>query len=112
MVKVQYKMASATSNGVVIEGRLAAVSDPDATDVDAKAFAAANTAGTSTVPGTAGHMNEISLTLTNADSVAAGDFVVAVPGPGCRRRGGHRHRGHGGDRRSAWSTPLPTTAGV
>ena len=51
-------------------------SDADAQDVDAKAFAAANTSGTSTVPGTAGHMNEISLTLTNADSVAAGDFVV------------------------------------
>ena len=76
VLKVLYKMASAVANGVVIEGRLAAVSDPDATDVDAKAFAAANTSGTSTVPGTAGHMNEISLTLTNADSVAAGDFVV------------------------------------
>ena len=76
VLKVLYKMASATANGVVIEGRLAAVSDPDAQDVDAKAFAAANTSSTSTVPGTAGHMNEISLSLTNADSVAAGDFVV------------------------------------
>jgi hypothetical protein len=76
VLKVLYKMATATANGVVVEGRVAAVSDPDATDVDAKAHAAANTSATSTVPGTAGHMNEISLTLTNADSLAAGDFVV------------------------------------
>jgi hypothetical protein len=28
------------------------------------------------VPGTAGHLDEVSFALTNADSVAAGDFVV------------------------------------
>ena len=38
VLKVQYKMASATTGNVIIEGRLAAVSDGDATDVDAKAF--------------------------------------------------------------------------
>lgn len=77
VLKVQYKMASATSGNVVIEGRLAAVSDGDSTDVDAKAFGSANTSSATAVPGTAGYMDEISLTLTNADSVAAGDFVVA-----------------------------------
>lgn len=73
--KVQYKMASATTGGVAWEVRIAAVSDGDATDVDAKAFAAANV-GTATVPGTAGHIDEVSVTLTNADSAAAGDFVI------------------------------------
>lgn len=75
VLKVQFKMATATTGGVAWEGRLAAVSDGDATDVDAKGLAAANTA-TATVPGTAGHLDEVSITLTNADSVAGGDFVT------------------------------------
>lgn len=75
VVRVQYKMASATTGGVAFEARLAAVSDGDAADVDAKALAAANV-GTATVPGTAGHLDEVAITMTNADSVAAGDFVV------------------------------------
>lgn len=74
-LKVQYKMAAATTGDVVWAGSIAAVSDGDATDVDAKVFATANTA-TVTVPGTAGHLDEASITMTNADSVAAGDFVV------------------------------------
>lgn len=76
VMKVQYKMTSATTGGVAFEGRLAAVTPGDSTDVDAKAFAAANVA-TDTVAGTAGLMKEVSFALTNADSVAAGDFVVA-----------------------------------
>jgi hypothetical protein len=75
VLRVQYKMTSATTGGVAFEARLAAVSDGDATDVDAKAFAAANV-GTATVPGTAGHIDEVTVTMTNADSLAAGDFVV------------------------------------
>lgn len=75
VLKVQYKMLSATVGAVAIDGRLAAVTPGDAADVDAKAFGAANTT-TDTVPGTAGHMKEISLTMTNADSLTAGDFVV------------------------------------
>lgn len=74
--KCQYKMASATSGTVVIEARVAAVSDGDSTDIDAKALATTNASAATTVPGTAGFLDEISVTLTNADSVAAGDFVV------------------------------------
>jgi len=76
VLKVQFKMASATSGNVIIEGRLAAITDADATDADAKAFAAANTSSATAVAGTAGYVKEISLSLTNADSLAAGDFVV------------------------------------
>jgi hypothetical protein len=75
VMKVMYKMTSATTGGVAFEGRLMAVTPGDAQDVDADAFGAANT-GTDTVPGTAGHLDEVSFALTNADSVAAGDFVV------------------------------------
>jgi hypothetical protein len=74
--KVQYKMTSATTGGIAFESRVAAVSDGDSTDVDAKAFGSANV-GTATVPGTAGYIDEVSITMTNADSVAAGDYVVA-----------------------------------
>lgn len=72
---VQWKAASATSGGVVWDVRVAAVTTGDATDVDAKGFAAANTA-TGTAPATAGHLVDTTVTLTNADSVAAGDMVV------------------------------------
>lgn len=76
-MKVQYKMASAITGNVVIEGRIAATSPGDATDLDAKAFAAANTSTATAVPATtAGKIGEISLSLTNADSLAAGDMVT------------------------------------
>lgn len=87
VAKVQYKMASATTNGVAWDCRLCAVTDGDATDIDAEVFGSANVAS-ATVPGTAGHLDEISITLTNADSVAAGDFVVVYLG---------RATGDGGD---------------
>lgn len=76
VMKVNYKMASATANDVMIDGRLAAITSGDSTDGDAKAFGSANTT-TQTVAGTAGYEKTISLTLTNADSVAAGDDVSA-----------------------------------
>jgi hypothetical protein len=75
VLKVQYKMTSATTGDVIWAGSIAAISDGDSTDADAKVFATANTA-TVTVPGTAGFIDEASITMTNADSVAAGDFVV------------------------------------
>ena len=80
VLKVQYKMASATSGNVVIEGRIAAVSDGDAQDVDAKALGTTNASSATAVPGTAGHIDEISLSLANADSLAAGDFTVVYLG--------------------------------
>lgn len=75
VLKVQYKMTSATSGNVIILGRLAAVTDGDAIDVDAKAFGASNSA-TVTVPGTVGHIDEASLALTSDDSMASADFAV------------------------------------
>lgn len=75
VAKVYYKAASATSGDVVWDVRVCAVSDGDSTDIDAEVFDSANTA-TVTVPGTAGHIDVASITLTNADSLAAGDFVV------------------------------------
>lgn len=76
-MKAQFRMASATSGNVVLEGRVAAYTPTtDTASIASKAFAAANTSATTAVPGTAGAIKEISITLTNADSLAAGDFVV------------------------------------
>lgn len=73
--KLQYSMASATSGTVAWDVYVMAVSDGDAADINTESYATVNTSGGVTVPGTAGYLDEISVTLTNADSVAAGDFT-------------------------------------
>ncbi|MGW4411153.1 hypothetical protein ACWEJ6_44480 [Nonomuraea sp. NPDC004702] len=75
VLKVQCK-TSATSGNTIFEGRIAAVTPADAIDVNTKAFAAANASSATAVPASARRLFEISITLTNADSLAAGDFVV------------------------------------
>ncbi len=72
---ITYMMASAVSGAVYFQAALEAVTDGDATDLDATtSFDTANS-GNATVPGTAGYIDQISITLTNNDSVAAGDLV-------------------------------------
>ncbi|KKN22101.1 hypothetical protein LCGC14_0918780 [marine sediment metagenome] len=75
VLKVRYKCLSATSGTAAFQARLACITDADAADMDAKAFDTVN-AGTATVPGTAGYVDEISITLTNADSMAADDHCI------------------------------------
>jgi hypothetical protein len=75
VMRVMY-FTTVTTGTFAVDGRVAAVSEPDSTDIRAKAFSTTNVSSAQTVPGTAGHPNEISLTLTNADSLAANDFVV------------------------------------
>jgi len=71
---VYYIMASATSGKVDFQASVEAITDADTTDLDAgTSFDSAN-AGNATVPGTAGHMDVITITLSNKDSVAAGDY--------------------------------------
>lgn len=75
-LKVQWK-STVTTGDVRWEGRLAAYTPgTDSTSVNAKAFAAANNATTTTGATTAQRVVETSITLTNDDSLAAGDFVV------------------------------------
>ena len=73
VAKVQYAMASAVAGTVEFEVYMMAVSDGDAQDLDADSYDSANS-GSATVPGTAGYLDEISVALANADSVAAGDY--------------------------------------
>jgi hypothetical protein len=72
---ITYAMASATANNVEFEVSLEAISDGDSVDTDAAdSFDSVNSSGGATVPGTAGHIDQLSVTLTNADSIAAGDY--------------------------------------
>jgi hypothetical protein len=76
VLDVLFKMASAVTGAVRFEGRVAAITPGDATDGDAKAFATTNSAGATVPATTAGKVGTVSISLTNADSLAAGDFVV------------------------------------
>lgn len=76
-LKVHYYMAGAnTSKTVCFACQIAAVSDADAS-VTAKVFAAVNTS-TVTVPDAAGTEDVATITLTNNDSMAAGDRIMLL----------------------------------
>lgn len=73
--RIYYVMASATANGVVFNSALECVTDGDTTDLDAaESFDTDNSSGAVTVPGTAGHIDVISITLSNNDSITPGDL--------------------------------------
>ena len=73
---VSYAMASATTGGVAFEVLVEALTSGDAVDTDAAtSYDSANTGTDASVPGTAGYMEQVSITLTNADSAAAGDLL-------------------------------------
>ena len=73
---ISYAMASATSGGVAFDVAVEALTSGDAVDTDAAAsFDSVNTGTDAAVPATAGYMEQISVTLTNLDSAAAGDLV-------------------------------------
>ncbi len=73
---ITYMMATATTGGVAFDVAVEAVSDGDATDLDAgTSFATINLGTAASVPGTAGYIDQISVTLTNNDSLAAGDYL-------------------------------------
>ena len=75
VLKVQYTAASATTGTFGVSVSIMAVTDGDAADVDSESYDTANSPTAVTVPGTAGHLDEISVTLTNADSMDANDLV-------------------------------------
>lgn len=70
-----YMMASATSGSVDFDVLVEAITAADAVDLDsASSFDSANS-GDQTVPATAGYLGQLTITLSNKDSVAAGDYV-------------------------------------
>lgn len=74
-IVISYVMASATSGAVGFQAQLEAVTAADAMDLDATtSFDSVNNSASTTVPGTAGYLGQISITLTNADSLAVADY--------------------------------------
>lgn len=71
---IYYSMASATANSVRWEALVMATTPGDAADENTDSYDSTNSNG-GTVPGTAGYMDTITITLTNNDSWAAGDRV-------------------------------------
>lgn len=73
---VSYCMASATTGNVVFQAQLEAITTGDSTDTDATtSFDTVNNSGQSSVPATAGFLKQVSITLTNNDSITAADYV-------------------------------------
>lgn len=73
---VHYAMASATSGGVAWGVSVEAITSGDAVDTDAAdSFDTENVGTDAAVPGTAGYLEAVSVSLSSADSVAAGDYV-------------------------------------
>jgi hypothetical protein len=73
---ITYVMASATSGTVGLQVSVEAVTDGDSTDLDATtSYDTVNNSASTTVPGTAGYIDQISITLTNNDGSGAADFI-------------------------------------
>lgn len=78
--KIHFAMKTATSSNVVWDVAIEAVT-PDTDTLDMEASSSFDTVNsvTAAVPGTAGNPSDASVTLTNNDSVAAGDsFRIAI----------------------------------
>lgn len=72
---ITYAMASATANAVGFQIAIEAITDGDAVDTDSTtSFDTVNNSASTTVPATAGNIDQISITLTNNDSSAAADY--------------------------------------
>lgn len=73
-VVLTFAMAAATTGNVVLGAAIEAVSDGDSLDLDsATSFDTNNASAATAVPATAGFPKQVSITLTNNDSIAAGD---------------------------------------
>ncbi len=77
ILTLTYAMASATSGKIDLEVDVMKVRKGDSQDIDSASFDTINeiTGGT-TVPATAGFIDEIDITLANNDSIQAGDLII------------------------------------
>lgn len=77
---VKYRMASATTGGLAFDAAVEAITPGDVLDTDtSNSFDSANTGTDSAVPGTAGYVDELGITLSSVNSWAAGDaFRIAL----------------------------------
>lgn len=72
---ISYIMASATSGNVVWGAAVEAVTSGDTVDLDTTESLDTENTVTDAVPGTAGYLKQVSITLTNQDSAAVADYM-------------------------------------
>jgi hypothetical protein len=72
VLKIKYKMDTATTLEVIVACSVKATADGE--DPASSGYDTVNTSAATTVPGTAELLDTISLTLTNADGIAAGEL--------------------------------------
>jgi hypothetical protein len=70
---ILYYMVSAASGAVRFQAALEAVTAGDALDLDSAASFDTDNSNGATVPATQGYLGQISITMTNADSLTAAD---------------------------------------
>ena len=76
-VKINYSMVSAVTNAVRWGAQIAAYTpDTDTTDLVLKTWATATEANDTVGATTAGRLNQVSLAVSNLDSVAGGDWCM------------------------------------
>ena len=75
VLHIQYAMSSATSGAVVWACEVMSITPGDAASVNTDSYDTANIV-TDTVPGTAGHLKQAEIPLTDFDSAVAGDWVT------------------------------------
>lgn len=75
-IRWTFRMSSATSGNINLNFAVEAIADADNYDTDAgSSFDTDNASGSTAVPGTtAGRIKTVETTLTNADSIAAGEM--------------------------------------
>jgi hypothetical protein len=76
-VRIGWYADTASTNGVVFGCSLAAITpNTDSTDIETKAFATETTGSDSHLGTTGQRLHEMTVTVSNLDSVAAGDWCV------------------------------------
>jgi len=73
-VKIQFVSEGPTTGNGAWTVAVMALTPGDAAAIATDSFDTANTSNTVAVPGTAGHMAEASITVSNTDGIAAGDY--------------------------------------
>lgn len=74
VLRILYSMTSATTGAVGLQADVMATTSADAVDVNTESYDTTNSLS-DTVPTTAGRLKSATITLTNADSIAAGDLA-------------------------------------
>ena len=75
VARILFKMASATSGACCWATQVFAVTPGDSEDADTPGFDGTSDVDSESVPGTAGYIDEASITMSHIDGAVAGDMV-------------------------------------